>query len=83
MGFGLFYFRSFVCKWTFKAQPGLQLLLQLRGATIEDGETIEVIDTNSECSIGMELGTYLNGKIKTLRLMELNVIKMEKTHWSS
>lgn len=55
-------------------------MLQIRGATIEDGETIEVIDTNSECSIGMELGTYLNGKIKTLRLMELNVTKMEKTH---
>lgn len=80
MGFSLFYFRSFVCKWTFKAQPGLQLLLQIRGATIEDGETIEVIDTNSECSIGMKLGTYRNGKIKTLRLMELNVIKMKKTH---
>lgn len=39
---------SFVCKWTFKAQPGLQLLLQIRDATIEDGETIEVIDTNND-----------------------------------
>lgn len=39
---------SFVCKWTFKAQPGLQLLLQIRDATIEGGESIKVMDTNND-----------------------------------
>eukprot|EP00105_Crassostrea_gigas_P029836 XP_011451899.1 PREDICTED: uncharacterized protein LOC105345464 [Crassostrea gigas] len=37
---------DFECKWIFKAQPGLRLLLQSRDATIDENERIQVLDTN-------------------------------------
>ncbi|XP_052710737.1 tolloid-like protein 2 isoform X3 [Crassostrea angulata] len=39
---------DFECKWIFKAQPGLRLLLQSRDATIDENERIQVLDTNDD-----------------------------------
>lgn len=44
-------FWDFECKWIFKAQPGLRLLLQSRDATIDENERIQVLDTNGEFAL--------------------------------
>lgn len=48
-------FRDFECKWIFKAQPGLRLLLQSRDATIDENERIQVLDTNGEFAFDIDL----------------------------
>lgn len=47
--------RDFECKWIFKAQPGLRLLLQSRDATIDENERIQVLDTNGEFAFDIDL----------------------------